>query len=141
MPDKVFFDSNILLYAEFNDGSKKYQTAKALLKHDILASAVHLSTQVINEFYVNALRKNKTATDIQKVLNQFYDDFNIVSVSMQTVYEAWRIFDKYQFSYWDSLIVAAALETKCSVLYTEDLSHEQIVDSSLRIINPFAGVQ
>ncbi|MDR2428685.1 MAG: PIN domain-containing protein, partial [Candidatus Margulisbacteria bacterium] len=102
MPDKIFFDSNILLYAEFNDDSKKYRMANALLKQDVLSSAVYLSTQTINEFYVNALRKNKSSADIQKVLTQFYDKFNIVSVSMQTVREAWRIFDKYHFSYWDS---------------------------------------
>jgi predicted nucleic acid-binding protein len=49
-----------------------------------------------------------------------------------------RISDRYGFSYWDSLIVAAALDAGCAVLYTEDLQNGQTIDSALRIINPFS---
>lgn len=109
MTGKVFFDSNILLYAEFRDNSDKYRLAKDLLTNGVKNSSIYLSTQVINEFYVNALRKGKTSQDIQNVLQQFFDDFNILSVSTETVQDCWRVFNRYKFSYWDSLIVASAL--------------------------------
>jgi predicted nucleic acid-binding protein len=51
--------------------------------------------------------------------------------------EAFRISERYQFSFWDSLIVAAALEAQCSILYTEDLQDGQIIDGILEIKNPF----
>ena len=46
---------------------------------------------------------------------------------------------KYKYSYYDSLIIAAALESKCTVLYSEDMQHDQIIESTLQIINPFKG--
>ena len=138
MTDRVFFDSNILLYAGFDDGSRKYKIAKDLLENGVRNFNVWLSTQVINEFYVNALRKGKSTIDIQNILKEFSDDFNILPISMQTVQKSWQILKKYQFSYWDSLIVAAALETQCQTLYTEDLTNNQIIDDSLKIINPFS---
>jgi len=48
-----------------------------------------------------------------------------------------QIRHKYNLSYWDSLIVASALENDCSILYTEDLQHEQVIEGKLKIINPF----
>jgi predicted nucleic acid-binding protein len=56
---------------------------------------------------------------------------------MKTVVESFRIYESYQFSHWDCLIVAAALESDCELLYTEDLSDSQIINGTLKIINPF----
>jgi predicted nucleic acid-binding protein len=136
MTGKVFLDTNILLYAEFDDGSDKHQKAKKLLLQEILGAEVFISTQVFNEFYVQAMRKGKTVDEIEMVLQQYSVKFNVLPVGLSLIKDTWRIKRQYQFSYWDSLIIAASLESACHVVYTEDLQNGQIIDSSLTVINP-----
>jgi predicted nucleic acid-binding protein len=141
MTAKIFIDTNVMRYAKFDDSSHKYKIANKLLSQNIKSTEINISTQVVNEFFINALRKGKNVSEVKSIAKLFPEKFNILPVSMQTVCEAWRIFDKYRLSYWDSLIVSAALESQCSALYTEDLANGQIIDNSLRIINPFAGTE
>lgn len=58
-------------------------------------------------------------------------------MSLQTVFGAWKLKEKYKYSYWDSLILSAALENSCSVILSEDMQHEQVIENSLQIMNPF----
>jgi predicted nucleic acid-binding protein len=138
MTEKPFLDTNVLLYGRIDNGSKKYLIANSLLKNSIVDKEVFISIQVINEFYTNALRKgldNKTA---QKSVEQFIHDFNIIPLTLELIPEAFRILNRYQLSYWDSLIIAAALEANCTVLYTEYLQDGMIINNTLKIINPFS---
>ena len=64
-------------------------------------------------------------------------EFNVVPVRPEYVKKAFSISIKYQFSYWDSLIIASALENDCDILYTEDMQHNQKIEDALTIINPF----
>jgi predicted nucleic acid-binding protein len=138
MTEKVFLDTNILLYADVNDGSEKFLCASKLLKHDLRRAEVFISTQVIGEFYVNSLRKGIDCQIAQNTINEFIDDFTIVSITTSLVSKAFRILNRYQFSYWDSLIIAAALEGGCTVLYSEDLQDGQVIEKTLVVKNPFA---
>ena len=63
--------------------------------------------------------------------------FEVTVMSASTVSSALDIMTKYQFSYWDSLILSAALENDCPVLYSEDLQHQQRIEDKLIIHNPF----
>lgn len=63
--------------------------------------------------------------------------FEMTLISSKTIERALSIFVTYRYSYWDSLIIASALEANCSILYTEDLQDGQIVEGKLKIINPF----
>ncbi len=58
-------------------------------------------------------------------------------LTVKTVRIGWKIKMKYRFSYYDSLIVASALENDCSILYTEDMQNGQLIEDKLRIVNPF----
>jgi predicted nucleic acid-binding protein len=136
MTGKVFIDTNMLLYAEFDDGSNKHRISNKLLLQDILGAEIFVSTQVLNEFYVQAIRKGKTVDDIEAVLRQYIAKFNVLPLDLSTVKEAWRIKRLYQFSYWDSLIVAASLSSACNVLYTEDMQDGQIIENTVMVINP-----
>jgi predicted nucleic acid-binding protein len=82
------------------------------------------------------LRKNIDKADIETTVRQFMSDFNLVPLTAGLVNDSIRIFKQYQFSYWDSLILAAALEAGCSILYSEDLQDGQIIDDRLTVINP-----
>ena len=58
-------------------------------------------------------------------------------IGLNTCYKAVDLRLRHKYSYWDSLIIASALENDCSILYTEDLQHEQVIEDKLKIINPF----
>jgi predicted nucleic acid-binding protein len=64
-------------------------------------------------------------------------NFEVIEIDKSLVLEAMEISIRYKYSYWDSLIVAAALGTGCSMLYTEDLHDGQIINGRLKIVNPF----
>jgi len=136
MSGSRFVDTNILLYAAIKDGSAKHHAARDLLIGELPGSELVISAQVLGEFFVNALRKGADRKTIEDTVTQFIADFVLVPVTGDLVCEAMRISGRYGFSYWDSLIVAAALDAGCAVLYTEDLQNGQIIDSALKIINP-----
>lgn len=69
---------------------------------------------------------------------KFLDLFQITVMSGGTIAIALEIMTKYQLSWWDSLILAAALEGSCSVVYSEDMQAGQVIEDRLTIVNPFA---
>jgi predicted nucleic acid-binding protein len=103
MTEKPFLDTNILLYGNIDDGSKKHLVAKSLLKNSIIDREVFISIQVINEFYVNALRKGQDNKTVQKSVDQLIDDFNIIPLTLELIPGAFRILNRYQLSYWGQL--------------------------------------
>jgi predicted nucleic acid-binding protein len=60
----------------------------------------------------------------------------MISLDLKSYKRAYKIRDKYDFSYWDSLIVASALERGCETLYSEDMQHNQVIENKLTIKNP-----
>jgi predicted nucleic acid-binding protein len=137
MPDRVFLDTNILLYARIDDGSDKHLQCHRLLTTTLVGSEIVVSTQVLNEYYVNANKKSIPAKEIQSAIFQFISDFEVIPITKELIPETFHILNRYKFSYWDSNIVSAALEGDCDVLYTEDLSNGQIINNRLRIMSPF----
>jgi predicted nucleic acid-binding protein len=65
------------------------------------------------------------------------EEFELHPVNTSIIKKAIDIKSKYKFSFWDSLIVASALENKCGILYTEDLQHGQVIETNLKVVNPF----
>jgi predicted nucleic acid-binding protein len=137
MPDKVFVDTNILLYAKIDDGSEKYTKSHDLLTTGLVGSEIPVSVQVLNEYHVNALRLKVPVADIQNTVRQFMSNFNVVTLTPGLVEGAMRIYNHYQLQYWDCLIVAAALEAGCSILYSEDMSDGLVIDGTLTVVNLF----
>lgn len=141
MKDKVFIDTNIFVYA-FLDSEKNADHAKHLKAVDFLKvfhsdTEVIISAQVLSEYY-SALLKNKIAdNEIKQSLQQLVSAIDVVSLSKKTVIDSFVIRNRFHYSYWDSLIIASALEHDCIVLYSEDMQHDQIIQEQLRIINPF----
>jgi predicted nucleic acid-binding protein len=136
MPGKVFIDSNIFIYAKVEQpDSHNHELAKKFLKE--LEGDIIISIQVLNEFY-NVLDRYKIADmTIQENINDLLKDVPLETITFDTIKLCWEIKIKYKYSYYDSLIIASALENDCSVLYTEDMHHEQLIEKKLKIINPF----
>ncbi len=141
MTDKIFFDTNILIYLFDKTDAHKHKVAKNLIKGLIPDSFAYISAQVINEF-INATTKKiqyPISFERQKEILSFLDEMFIISpISFYTSFRAIDIKLKYNFSFWDSLIIASALEKKCTILFSEDMQHKQKIENKLEIMNPFA---
>ena len=130
-----FLDSNVVVYAYSNDEPDKQTIARRLIK----TPGTSISTQVLQEF-CNATR-NRLKGDwpaIREAFNELRRKLLVHPNTAITVAEALRIAERYGFWFYDSLIVAAALETGCTTLYSEDLQEGQVIDGTLEIRNPFA---
>jgi len=139
MPDKVFLDTNVVLYAYSEDEIDKQNIASELLKR--FDGKALISKQVINEFTNILFKKFKLPSDtIESVLLELDTAFTIVDFDLRTQIKAIRLKQTYNLHYYDALIVATALENQCSILYSEDMQHNQVIDGSLTIINPFTSL-
>lgn len=128
----VFVDSNIVLYA-LGDEEEKRAIAAALL-----AGWPTISTQVINECTHVLRRKLKMPPDrVAEEMQSVLDVTHLRDVGLYEIRGAWRIASRYGFGHYDSLIIAAALSAGCTMLYTEDLQHGQVIDERLTVLNPF----
>ena len=132
---RIFIDSNIMIYAYSGTEKNKQQISRKLIKENHTV----ISTQVLQEIANTLSRKFKIAySSIEQILHECILDNDILHLNRQdTIFKACNIARQYQFSFYDSLIIAAALETDCRYLYSEDLQHKQIIEGSLTIINPY----
>ena len=135
MRDKVFLDSNIILYSYSKTELNKNKIVNTLI---FSLSEVYISTQVINEVTNILYKKFKlNSTSMEDVIEEIDNSFKIVNFSLTTQIMAIKIKEKYRLQYYDSLILATALENGCTILYSEDMQHNQIIENQLKIINPF----
>lgn len=136
MIDKIFIDTNIWLYAFMEQDTEKSQIAREII--DSNKEYVCLNVQIVNEICVNLIKKAfYTEEEIQQLIKNLNDAFEIYSLKVEDILLASQLRTRYSFSYWDSLIVSSALNNECNVLYSEDMHHNLMVESKLRIINPF----
>ena len=133
MKDKIFIDSNIFLYAfSDNDFSKQIIASEIVKEEDST-----ISVQVINEVSSNLIKKLKLSnSEISEFVDDCYDRYRVTNFSKRVFILSSEIRDKYKFSYYDSLILASVIEAKCTILFSEDMQHNQKIES-LTIINPF----
>lgn len=137
MKDRIFIDTNIFVYSAIEDTINLDKRNKAIELIQGEEYEIILSTQVINEFYTIPIRNRISDADIQERIFEMVENAVLTNVTFKTIQYAWGIREQYKYSYWDSLIVASALENNCSILYTEDFQDGQIIGKKLKIINPF----
>jgi len=138
MKDEIFIDSNILIYAVSQNPSKCQTSRELLLEH---VDRITVSSQVINELINVCIKKSiLNVSDTFKKSNEFMEIFKFVVITKTDIRLAMNIKKRYKFSYWDSLIIASALENNCSILYSEDMQHSQVIEDNLKIINPFTSL-
>jgi predicted nucleic acid-binding protein len=133
MSDRIFADTNILVYSVSDDLRKRAIAENLLIREDIV-----ISPQVISEFVAVTLRKHiLERAKVIEYAQKFLRVFPVTVMTADTVSTALQIMGKYGFSYWDSLILAAALESRSQAVYSEDLQAGQVIEGRLTVINPF----
>jgi len=134
MKDRVFLDSNILIYSYSITEPEKQTIARRLISQN----NSFISTQVLQELTNTVTRKFKFNYKVaQAAIHECCQNNNLHINTGQSILKACELADRYGWSFYDSLIVSSALECECLVLYSEDLQNGQIVDGRLKILNPF----
>jgi predicted nucleic acid-binding protein len=136
--DKIFVDTNVLVYSHDVDAERKHQIAQNILLELWKNRNGVLSVQVLQEFYVTMTRKVLHPIPPNRVRNIIRDYFSwhIEINDFNSILIASRIGEDYKISFWDALIVAAALKAKADKILTEDLKAGQIIEG-MPIENPF----
>ncbi len=133
MKDKAFIDSDIILYLYSKSEIEKRKKCETLFEN----SDVIISIQVINEVANILYKKLKLDwDDIKSAILELFEKFSVQTIHSSTIQEACDIALKYKYSYYDSLILATALENQCNIIYIEDMHHNQLIENKLNIQNP-----
>jgi predicted nucleic acid-binding protein len=136
MNNIFFIDSNIFIYSKINNQADiRYFKSKKLLEE--ISGDVIISTQVLNEYY-NVLTKHNIEHKL--IIDSIYlilKNISLKYITLETIELCWKLREVYKYSYYDSLILASAIENNCNILYSEDFQDGQLINNKLRIINPF----
>ena len=132
-----FVDTNVLLYAVSQDPGER---SKADIANDLLAGPdLALSTQVLQEFYVQATRPSRDGALTHEEAGSLvlaFSRFPVQETTKGLVLAAIDARERFQLSYWDAAIIESARMLGCEHVLSEDLSHQQSYDG-VTVVNPF----
>ena len=146
MKDSVFLDTNIFIYAltEPKEKNKKADLPKWIVALKLLTKLFNennivVSVQVLNELHFNMIGKFKLDDELvtQTIEENVFAVASVENLTVQIYAKAFQVRQTYNVSYWDSLVVASALESGCTTLYSEDMHDNLVIENSLTVINPF----
>jgi predicted nucleic acid-binding protein len=132
----VFVDTNVLVYAIDRADEKKHHRARGWSAELWRSRQGRVSYQVLQEFYVTVARKRPAARGEARATVRDLLAWRPVSVDGDLLDRGWGLQDRYQLSFWDALVVAAAQAATCSHLLSEDLKAGQDFDGVV-VVNPF----
>ena len=138
MSDKVFVDTNVLIYAHDVDAKAKHEAARTVLRELWRRRAGVLTMQVLQEFYVNVTRKIATPLS-REAARLVVNSYSIwcMETTPAEIAAAFRIEDESRIGFWDALIVASAAKAGTVRILSEDLNAQQMI-AGVRVENPFA---
>lgn len=139
MSGRFFIDTNVFVYSVDGTSPRKASRATELIREGIRTRTGIVSYQVVQEFFNVALRRFRHQISTGDALNYLQMTFRplLAIQSSQGLYaEALRISDRFQIPWFDSLIVAGAIEAECEILYSEDFQDRQKI-GSMTVVNPF----
>ena len=141
--DTVFLDTNIFVYAFLLSEPRKRAKAVALIETCLGSGQGCISYQVVQEFANVARKKFATrlsADDCKAFIDAAMQPLNKVTSSTALIHTALDLQEELKYSFYDCVMLAAALQAGAGTLYTEDLQHWQLVRGTLRVVNPFLEV-
>jgi predicted nucleic acid-binding protein len=132
---KVMIDTNLWVYLYAKNPDNKYRKVRKLIDNNF--DSIIISTKIFGELY-NILTKKKLIDQeaAKQIILENSLNFQVVEIDLIKVVTALDINSRYGYSYWDSLVIATALNSDCSIIYSEDMQHNQFIENQTRIINP-----
>ncbi len=140
MSDKTFIDTNVLIYAHDIDANAKHKIAKEVLQELWSERTGVLSTQVLQEFYVNVTRKipSPLSKDLARLVVSSYAIWCLETTPTE-ILTTFRIEDESRIGFWDALIVSSAAKSGANRILSEDLNAGQRI-AGILVVNPFVGI-
>ncbi len=137
MTDELtFVDTNVLLYAQDRRDDRRRGIAQDVLQQLWASGTGTLSTQVLQEFYDAGTRKLRLEPALARSVVAFYAAWPVVETTAQLIVSASLLHERHGFSFWDAMVVEAALLSRATTLLSEDLQHGRRI-GTLEITNPF----
>lgn len=133
---RSFFDTNVIVYADAADEPAKQRRAIQLIKTHRAAATAVLSTQVLQEYVNVALRKLRLPVPLIRERLGLYGRFDLVPATPEVMEGALALHVLHGTSFYDALILQAAIASGCSVLFSEDLQDGEVI-GGVKIVNPF----
>jgi predicted nucleic acid-binding protein len=132
----ILLDTNIWVYLLGQNYPEKSSKAHKLVNDNF--ESIIISTQILGELYnVLTQKKLKPKDEAKAIILEMVKNFTIVEIDALKVMAALEINLNYGYTYWDSLVIATALQHECDSLYSEDMQANQLIEQKTRIINPF----
>ncbi len=134
MSDKIFLDTNILVYLFSKDEPyKKGNAIKAIAQSSCITGINN-----INELANVLIKKfNVSYTDVVRCIDQVSQSIEVVNINIEIIKQAIIIHERYHYSYFDSLVISTAIENQCAFLYSEDMQHNHLINDTLTIKDIF----
>jgi predicted nucleic acid-binding protein len=139
LADRVFVDTNVLVYADDDGATAKRDRARALIEELSASRQMVVSTQVLQEYFAAATRKLGLPPERARSRIELLTRLDVVLIRPDVVLRAIDLHRLRSVSFWDALILSAAAVAGCARLLTEDMEARSVIDG-VRIENPFAGV-
>jgi predicted nucleic acid-binding protein len=138
MKDKIFIDTNIIVYAHDNSSGDKHTVAKEIMDYLWESKKGVISVQVLQEFFVCVTKKIVKPLLLKnaRMILEYLSSWDVVVNDKYLTLKAIDLQEKYRFSFWDSLVIQAAIQSQARMLLSEDLPDGQNV-KDLKILNPF----
>ena len=138
MKDKIFLDTNIIVYAHDRSSGKKNTIAMEIMEYLWEGKKGVISVQVMQEFYVCVTTKilKPLPLEVARRILEYLLNWDLIINDEYITIKAINLQEKYRFSFWDSLIVQSAIQSQAYTLLSEDLSAGQIIEN-VKIVNPF----
>jgi predicted nucleic acid-binding protein len=136
MSVRSFFDTNVLIYADDKAAPAKQRKALDLVAEHRRARTGVVSLQVLQEYFVTVTKKLRVEAAIARRKVELLSEFDVASPEVADILAAIDLHRLHGFSFWDALILRAAKQSGCSVLFSEDMQDTREIDG-VRIMNPF----
>jgi len=136
MSARSFFDTNVLIYTDDRAAPAKQRRALELVAEHRLAGTGVVSLQVLQEYFVTVTRKLHVDAQVARRKVELLAELDVAVLGLPDILAAIDLHRLHKLSFWDALVVRAAQQAGCTVLYSEDMQNARQVDG-LRIVNPF----
>jgi predicted nucleic acid-binding protein len=136
MSARSFFDTNVLVYADDKAAPAKQRRALELVAEHRLAGTGVVSLQVLQEYFVTVTRKLGVDPRVARRKVELLAEFDVAAPGVADILAAIDLHRLHGFSFWDALVLRAAKQAGCGVLFSEDLQEAREIDG-VRVVNPF----